>query len=627
MINYLEDINSYINRNMNETIHPEKSLEYLESLREFFQERNISFNEKLLTDLLNSNSILVSLMKVICESEDIRELETNSFFKTLKTVYLKLSQKKKESSDEREYLSDVRFPIDTVDLYIRDIKRMHLLTEEEEKELGRRIAEGDKEAWKELVSANLALVVSIAKRYLNRGLPFSDLIEEGNIGLMKAAIKFDYTKDIRFSTYATPSINNEIIRALHDKVRIIRRPTHRFREYFLYEEAYRRLSLKLGRTPEDLELVEELEMPLKKIMEIKEELATLDPVSLDSTVYDDEEETTIGDFFGFLDVGYEEAEKTKIDFEEIRKILRLTPHQQEFFDMFFIKGITKSEIAKIWNCSRQNVGITSDIVFKKIRARKNDILKAMGLLVEEKKTLSIKIPSFYNSYNEDKKIIDYIIVKELDDYERYIIYLLFGSDLENPHRQLGCNKEIAREYHFEIKPKIKERILRVKKRIATYGNQDFLTKDVDVKEALEKIKNYNESQVDSQESVAIEEQERVVEEKIAYKRLITSQKEVLRLSSIVFQELKNPEYIVLLEGLKTYQILVFVLMLGVDKRHVVMEIASWLDLDENEVLSINQEVISKVIDKEDILKRFINSVIKKYNNQEKPFILEKKHKN
>lgn len=182
---------------------------------------------------------------------------------------------------------------DPVRMYLKEIGRVSLLTAEEEIELAKRIEEGDEEAKRKLVEANLRLVVSIAKRYVGRGMLFLDLIQEGNLGLMKAVEKFDYRKGYKFSTYATWWIRQAITRAIADQARTIRIPVHMVETINKLSRVERSLLQKLGREPTPEEIAQEMDIPVERVMEIKK--VAQEPVSLETPI-GEEDDSHLGDF-------------------------------------------------------------------------------------------------------------------------------------------------------------------------------------------------------------------------------------------------------------------------------------------------------------------------------------------
>ena len=182
---------------------------------------------------------------------------------------------------------------DNVRMYLKEIGKISLLSLEEEQELSKRVAEGDEKAKKILAESNLRLVVSIAKRYVGRGLLFLDLIQEGNIGLMKAVEKFDYGKGYKFSTYATWWIRQAITRALADQARTIRVPVHMVETINKMARIERQMTLELNREPTDAELSKKMGLSVEKIAEIRK--ISQDPVSLETPI-GEEEDSHLGDF-------------------------------------------------------------------------------------------------------------------------------------------------------------------------------------------------------------------------------------------------------------------------------------------------------------------------------------------
>ena len=197
--------------------------------------------------------------------------------------------------DDISNINDVEGPNtdDPVRMYLREIGRIPLLTSEEELDLAKRVLENDEEAKKKLAESNLRLVVSIAKKYVGRGMLFLDLIQEGNMGLIKAVEKFDYKKGFKFSTYATWWIRQAITRAIADQARTIRVPVHMVETINKLIRTSRHLLQQLGREPTPEEIAEEMEIPVEKVMEIQK--IAQDPVSLETPI-GEEDDSHLGDF-------------------------------------------------------------------------------------------------------------------------------------------------------------------------------------------------------------------------------------------------------------------------------------------------------------------------------------------
>ena len=223
---------------------------------------------------------------------------------------------------------------DPVRMYLREIGRVPLLTFDEELDLAKRILKGDEEAKKKLAESNLRLVVSIAKKYVGRGMLFLDLIQEGNMGLIKAVEKFDYTKGFKFSTYATWWIRQAITRAIADQARTIRIPVHMVETINKLIRTSRHLLQQLGREPTPEEIAEEMEIPVEKVMEIQK--IAQDPVSLETPI-GEEDDSHLGDFIQDEDspAPHDSAAYTLLK-EQLEEVMStLTPREEKVLKLRF----------------------------------------------------------------------------------------------------------------------------------------------------------------------------------------------------------------------------------------------------------------------------------------------------
>jgi RNA polymerase primary sigma factor len=259
---------------------------------------------------------------------------------------------------------------DSVKLYLRDIGRVSMVKPEEEIELARLICRGDKDAKKKLIVANLRLVISIAKKYMNRGLPFQDLIQEGNLGLMRAAEKFDHTKGFKFSTYATWWIRQAISRGLADKSRAIRVPVHMVESINRLKKISSKLSQQLGRRPTEAELSVGLKLPVWKVKEILQ--ADREPVSMDLPLSQDEE-SYIGDLIEDNELTRPDASTAdELMREDLSRILnQLTPRERDI--MYLRYGLedgkqrTLEEVGQLFSITRERVRQIEHKAFRKLR--------------------------------------------------------------------------------------------------------------------------------------------------------------------------------------------------------------------------------------------------------------------
>ena len=219
---------------------------------------------------------------------------------------------------------------DPVRMYLREIGRIPLLSYEEETALAQRILDGDEEAKQKLAESNLRLVVSIAKKYVGRGMLFLDLIQEGNMGLIKAVEKFDYTKGYKFSTYATWWIRQAITRAIADQARTIRIPVHMLETINKLIRTSRHLLQQLGREPSPEEIAKEMEIPVEKVIEIQK--IAQDPVSLETPV-GEEDDSHLGDFIQDDDsLAPQDAAAYTLLREQLEEIMKtLTPREAKIW--------------------------------------------------------------------------------------------------------------------------------------------------------------------------------------------------------------------------------------------------------------------------------------------------------
>ena len=259
---------------------------------------------------------------------------------------------------------------DPVRMYLKEIGKISLLSLEEELELSKRIDEGDEEAKSILAESNLRLVVSIAKRYVGRNLSFLDLIQEGNIGLMKAVDKFDSSKGYKFSTYATWWIRQAITRAIADQAKTIRVPVHMVETINKLKRVQRQMTLELDREPTEEELSKELGMPEEKIREIIK--ISLDPLSLETPI-GEEEDSHLGDFVKDENsLSPEEYAINEVLKDEISELLlTLTEREEQVIKLRFglVDGTcrTLEEVGSIFGVTRERIRQIEAKALRKLR--------------------------------------------------------------------------------------------------------------------------------------------------------------------------------------------------------------------------------------------------------------------
>ncbi len=259
---------------------------------------------------------------------------------------------------------------DPVRMYLREIGRIPLLTFDEELELAQRVLDGDEEAKQKLAESNLRLVVSIAKKYVGRGMLFLDLIQEGNMGLIKAVEKFDYKKGYKFSTYATWWIRQAITRAIADQARTIRIPVHMVETINKLIRTSRHLLQMLGREPTPEEIAEEMEIPVEKVMEIQK--IAQDPVSLETPI-GEEDDSHLGDFIPDDEspAPHDSAAYTLLK-EQLEEVMgTLTPREAKVLKLRFGledgKARTLEEVGKEFKVTRERIRQIEAKALRKLR--------------------------------------------------------------------------------------------------------------------------------------------------------------------------------------------------------------------------------------------------------------------
>ena len=275
-----------------------------------------------------------------------------------------------EEIADTDALVDTFSTDDPVRMYLKEIGKVPLLTPEEEQELARRMADGDEEAKRRMAEANLRLVVSIAKRYVGRGMLFLDLIQEGNLGLIKAVDKFDYTKGYKFSTYATWWIRQAITRAIADQARTIRIPVHMVETINKVIRVSRQLLQELGHDPSAEEIAEEMGRPVDKVRDILK--IAQEPVSLETPI-GEEEDSHLGDFIPDEDASEpSEAASFSLLREQLMTVLdTLTPREKKVLELRFgiVDGRTRTleEVGKEFNVTRERIRQIEAKALRKLR--------------------------------------------------------------------------------------------------------------------------------------------------------------------------------------------------------------------------------------------------------------------
>ena len=326
--------------------------------------------KKLIEEYGPKGSITTNNLCDIMEKYDTTPNQMDFVYKSVADAGIQIIDEAERDKELYEQaLSDIGLD-DPVKMYLKDIGRVPLLSADDEIELARKMQEGDEEAKKKLSEANLRLVVSIANRYVGRGMLFLDLIQEGNLGLMKAVEKFDYQKGFKFSTYATWWIRQAITRAIADQARTIRIPVHMLETINRLTRASRVLLQQLGREPTPDEIARELNMPVERVREIQK--IAQDPVSLETPI-GEEEDSHLGDF---IEDDRATTPSDSVAFTMLKEQLlgvldTLTPREEKVLRLRYGiddgKPRTLEEVGREFNVTRERIRQIEAKALRKLR--------------------------------------------------------------------------------------------------------------------------------------------------------------------------------------------------------------------------------------------------------------------
>lgn len=374
-----------------------KELELLQKME--LSEENLTKLTQLLEQAKKSGKVLSKVLMDTLDSVDATEEQTDAFYEVLETAGIEIDvsdvldmigtaqldnptlaemraieesgEAEQEPTDITNWEDDESLQVgDSIRLYLKEIGKIPLLSQEEEMAVAKRMAEGDPEARREMSEANLRLVVSIAKRYANRGLILLDLIQEGNLGLMKAVEKFDYTKGYKFSTYATWWIRQSITRAIADQARTIRIPVHMVETINRVTRTRHTMLQELGREPTTAEIAERLHLEQSKIEEILK--IGQDPVSLETPI-GEEEDSHLGDFIQDDETAQpSEAATYTLLREQLEEVLStLSPREEQVlrlrFGLMDGKQHTLEEVGQEFDVTRERIRQIEAKALRKLR--------------------------------------------------------------------------------------------------------------------------------------------------------------------------------------------------------------------------------------------------------------------
>jgi RNA polymerase primary sigma factor len=344
--------------------------------------RESSSSERVLEALIvgaqETGKLSAEDLTVAVEELELEAGQIDEFNQRLEELQIEIVATEQEDDRDADGAAEEReVSTEALQLFLKDIGKVKLLTAAQEIELAKRIERGDHSAKQEMVEANLRLVVSIAKRYRNQGLPFLDLIQEGTIGLVRAAEKFDHRKGFKFSTYATWWIRQAVARALADKARTIRMPVHVVEKLNKIMRTERKLRAERGREPSSVEIADELDLSIDEVDQIRRSAQT--PVSLEKPVGDDEE-SEFGHFItDELAPLPDELAEDVLRREALTKILgTLSERERRVLELRY--GLNGEQPRTL-----DEVGRTFQVTRERIRQIENQSLKKLRALADSQK--------------------------------------------------------------------------------------------------------------------------------------------------------------------------------------------------------------------------------------------------
>ena len=381
-------IDNYINYSFKEVNSFNKSLKYFSKLNNYFEVYNYIPNQDLIIELINNNTIFNEMItELIKQADSIKDLLNNFVTNDLivLTVETYCMLKNIEIEKEEDNISYELFSDNNVSLYVNEIIKIPLLTNEEEKELAIEVKNGDKLARKKFIESNLRLVIKNAYKYLNRGLPLLDLIQEGTFGLMTAVDKFDIEKGYKFSTYATYWIRQSMQRALALKSRNIRIPVYLYDKLYVYKHTFNNLSDRLNRIPTDDEIAKEMGISVQQVSVINNALN--DTISTNTIIGDEDED---------------ELESIILDESVIISEMIENDELKKYIEFVLYKVLPKRE----YNIIKCRFGFNNDKIFTLDElGKKYNITREAIRQIEKRALRKIRI---YLIKNKNEIISDYI---------------------------------------------------------------------------------------------------------------------------------------------------------------------------------------------------------------------------
>ena len=647
-----ELINNYINLKLKNIKTYDEAINNFEKLNLFFETYNYLPNPDLLVELINNNSTFYDMIEkivkenysqiVLGKSEDI--FDNNTLIMSIETYCMLKDIGIKENKEELDKIIESE-TTNSVKMYLKEIGRIPLLTIEEVRELAKKVAQGDSNAKKKLTESNLRLVVSIAKKYTDKGLPFLDLIQEGNIGLMTAVERYDVDKGFKFSTYATWWIKQAIYRSLVNKGRTIRLPNHIFDKVVSYKQAFIELEKKLNREPTIEEMASQLEISISNSAELYK--LQNDVTSINIKVGKDEE-TELGEFISSTDETPEDIVIESALKLDVRKLLHDCNLKEREIDILMLRygfneknPMTLEEVGQKYGLTRERVRQIEAKAIMKIRRSKH--IKELAVYMQHPDESLANIEEYREKYRNQKKpytyktylktdgrtkekendedmskalqsIYEYFkdytreqvneMLSKLTEEERALVTLRYGEDLDNPNGG-KLTKEDTSKFYGGLIPKMKrllanrsgekKRKPREKKENNTIAEFEII-KPIVVETTKEEVEGELISKVEQKiESAPVKSQE--------------SNNDITKSDCLKMLELlRTPTFTQMMSVLTAKESIIISLKLGyVDEKYYSNEsIAEFLGIEEMEVIETTKKVLLLY---KDNINNFLDSII------------------
>lgn len=587
-------ISSYLDVKVPKVDSYESAMKAFKKLDSFFSKYDFFMGRELLIDLLSNNEKFSSMTSYILKekekdialgkSEDI--FDSDFLIYTVKTYFELHGMPIKERKEEIDMIGfDSSSDLDIVSLYINELNAP-LLSEDEEKALLVKIKQGDMEAREKFIESNLRLVVSVAKKFLGRGVSFLDLVQEGNLGLMKAIDKFDLSYDVRFSTYAVYRIKMFVSRAIADQSRNIRVPISRQDELYSYMTKIDNLEKKFGMNLS----VDEISMMLGKSVDKIRELESLknDTVSINALVGKDND-TELGEFLSTSESIEDEVIDSFLP-EQIMELLKKSKLSEREKDVLLSRfGIGRShvwqlkELSKKYGVSKAWIGQVELNALEKLRHLKsieqfsvymdNPDLALRNLEEFRKKPEKRErrktgkrgslLKSIYEYFDDFSREDVDSVLDDLNEFDKKLVFLRYGEDLDNPVSTTLFGEEETKKFYGALVPRMRKKLYALQEE-AKPNNKNNIKQDVFLTESLVTELNRDE-----------------------YTKLI--------------QILKKPDVIGVMTGLSMKEKIIVSLRLGyVDGKHFSVDaISEFLGLSNHDILKTSVEFMTKHSDKVD----------------------------